>query len=89
MPQVPFAFEFESERPNDNSVTKHLSRLPFVKFRKVGQMAELATVLSALSLNWHSAVQTQMQTEPEEFRNALFVIWFIVNIVMFIDHALI
>ena len=54
-------------------------------------MAELATVLSALSLNCHSAVQTQtqMQTEPDVFRNTLFVIWFIVNIVVLIDHALI
>ena len=60
------------------------AKLPFVKFGKLGQMA-------VLSLNCHSAVQTQtqMQTEPEVFRNTLFVIWFIVNIVVLIDHTLI
>ena len=36
VPQVPFAFESQSERPNGNSPTK----LPFVRFGKVSQTAE-------------------------------------------------
>ena len=32
MPQVPFAFDFESERPNDNSVAKTVAELPSFRF---------------------------------------------------------
>ena len=83
MPQVPFAFEFESERPNGNSATKqspnHHSTIleKSVKWLKVKAIwpfdplypnlmnVNLATVLSP---NYHSAVQTQTQTQPEVFR---------------------
>ena len=40
IPQVPFAFEFESERPNGNSVTKQLPNYHSSDLDKVGQMAK-------------------------------------------------
>ena len=39
IPRVPFSFEFESERPNGNSVTKQLPNYYSSDFDKVGQMA--------------------------------------------------
>ena len=45
IPQVPFAFEFESGWPNDNSVTKQSPNYHSSDLDKVGQMSE-----------WHSAV---------------------------------
>ena len=45
IPQVPFAFECESEWPNDNSVTKQSPNYHSSDLDKVGQMAE-----------WHSAI---------------------------------
>ena len=40
MPQVPFAFEFESERPNSNSVTKPSPNYHPSDLDKVGQTVE-------------------------------------------------
>ena len=41
IPQVPFAFVFESERPNGNSATKHSLNYHSSDLDTVGQMAEL------------------------------------------------
>ena len=40
MPRVPFAFEFESERPNGNSVIKQLPNYHSVILEKVSQTAD-------------------------------------------------
>ena len=65
MPQVPFAFEFESERPNFHLTAQE----KLVK----GSNGNSATVLSP---NCHLATQskTQTQTEPEVFRKHVDVI---------------
>ena len=81
MPKVLFAFEFDSEWPNGNSVTKqsrnyHLAILecsvewpnaicPFGRLYPNLTNGNLVTVLSP---NCHAPVQTQTQTEPEVFR---------------------
>ena len=41
IPQVPFAFEFESERPNGNSATKQSLNYHSSDLDTFGQMAEL------------------------------------------------
>ena len=78
MPQVPFAFELESEPPNDNSVKKTVTKLLFGCSAKVGPMGFLRIVIwpfdqlypnlmngnsvTVLSPNCHSAVQISTQT---------------------------
>ena len=68
MPQVPFTFEFESECPNGNSVTKQSPNYHSSDLEKSVEWlnGNLATVLSQ---NCHLAIQTltHMQTEPEVF----------------------
>ena len=67
MPQVPFAFEF------DKTVTVRITIRPFWKSESNGQMWLYPNLMNGnsvtvLSPNYHSAVQTQTQTEPAVFR---------------------
>ena len=77
---VLFVFEFESERPNGNLMTKQLPNYHLPALDKVSQTAEWYSAIptflkwlngnsvTVLSPNCHSAIQTQTQTEPEAYR---------------------
>ena len=56
MPQVPFAFEFESERPNSNSVTKPSPNYQPSDLDKVGQTVE-----------WHLAIRLTFPKRPNGY----------------------
>ena len=86
MPRVPFAFDFESDQSNDNSVTKQLPNYHLaVSEKSVEQPSAIqlfdqlypnltnGNSASALLPNYHLVIQTQTQTqtEPEVFRKHL------------------
>ena len=48
IPQVPFEFEFESEWPNGNSVTKQLPNYHSSNLDKVSQMAKWYLVIQPI-----------------------------------------
>ena len=55
MSQVPFAFEFESEQPNGNSVTKQLPNYHFSNLKKSVKQANGNSVIVS-SPNCHSVL---------------------------------
>ena len=78
IPQIPCAFEFESEWPNGNLVTKQSLNCHSANLEKLveGTNGNLATKqfesgwlndnsMTVLLPNCHSAVQTQTQTQTE------------------------
>ena len=76
IPQIPFAFEFESEQPNGNSVTKQLPYYHSSDLDKVGQTTKRlidqtflkgpnGNSVTVLLLTCHSAVQTQTETQTD------------------------
>ena len=83
MPRVPFAFEFECEWQNGSLATKHSLNYHLAILEKSVEWLNAVWLFdrlypnlmngnsaTVLSLNYHSAAQTQTQTqtEPEVFR---------------------